>query len=59
MNKEEQRRFYIFCVFVAVSCICSAVYAYIVYYAMDSSFNAKGFDYVVQDENLAFIVQLF
>lgn len=41
MNKEGQRRFCVFCVFVAVSCICSLVYAYMICNAMESVGNVK------------------
>ena len=60
MNKEEHRRFCVFCVFVAVSCICSLVYAYMVCNAMESVGNVKVSDgeFIVDGEDFAPIIQI-
>ena len=60
MNKEEQRRFCIFCVFVAVSCIFSVIYSYMVYNAMESVGNVKVYEgaFMVDGEDFAPIIQI-
>ena len=58
MNKEEHHRFCVFCVLVAVSCICSVVYAYMVYNAMESVGSVNVFDgeFMVDGEDFAPII---
>ena len=55
MNEEEQRRFRVFCVIVAVSCIYSLAYAYMIYNAIGSAGNGKVYDgeFMVDGEDFA------
>lgn len=60
MNKEEHHRFCVFCVLVAVSCICSVIYAYMVCNVIESVGNVKvsGGEFMVDGEDFAPIIQI-